>query len=303
MYSRFFTRALYDCGLLNIKEPFSNLLTQGMVCHKTFKDEKNNWISPADFNEKQNKEKMLIGKSEKMSKSKKNVVDPDLILDKFGADTARLFMLSDSPPEKDLEWTDTGIKGAYKYLNRLWDLIMKNLKILIKQKKNIKDFKKKEEFISAINQTIYHVTLDYENFRFNRAIARIREFTNILFENEEILKENNELFKLLIENTIKIFSPMVPHISEEMWRLLGNKNFLIKSGWPVVDKKFLKIENITLAVQVNGKLKGTIDLPVNTNSSEIEKKALSLPKVMKIIGKNKPKKIIVVKNKVANIVI
>ncbi len=126
-----------------------------------------------------------MGKSEKMSKSKKNVVDPDLILDKFGADTARLFMLSDSPPEKDLEWTDTGIKGAYKYLNRLWDLITKNLKILIKQKKNIKDFKKKEEFISAINQTIYHVTLDYENFRFNRAIARIREFTNILFENEE----------------------------------------------------------------------------------------------------------------------
>ena len=154
-----------------------------------------------------------------------------------------------------------------------------------------------------MNQTVYYVTLDYENFRFNRAIARIREFTNILFENEEILKENNELFKLLIENTIKIFSPMVPHISEEMWRLLGNKNFLIKSGWPVVDKKFLKIENITLADQVNGKLKGTIDLPVNTNSSEIEKKALSLPKVMKIIGKNKPKKIIVVKNKVANIVI
>ena len=154
-----------------------------------------------------------------------------------------------------------------------------------------------------MNQTVYYVTLDYENFRFNRAIARIREFTNILFENEEILKENNELFKLLIENTIKIFSPMVPHISEEMWRLLGNKNFLIKSGWPVVDKKFLKIENITLAVQINGKLKGTIDLPVNTNSSEIEKKALSLPKVMKIIGKNKPKKIIVVKNKVANIVI
>jgi len=303
LYSRFFTRALYDCGLLNIKEPFDNLLTQGMVCHKTFKDEKNNWITPDDFNEKKSKEKLLIGKSEKMSKSKKNVVDPDLILNKFGADTARLFMLSDSPPEKDLEWTETGINGAYKYLNKLWGLITKNLNILVKKKKNKKDFKKKDEFISAINQTIYYVTLDYENFRFNRAIARIREFTNILFENEEILKKNNELFKFLIENTIKIFSPMVPHISEEMWRLLGNKNFLIKSGWPVVDKKFLKIENITLAVQINGKLKGTIDLPVNTNSSEIEKKALLLPKVMKIIGKNKPKKIIVVKNKVANIVI
>ena len=179
----------------------------------------------------------------------------------------------------------------------------KESKYFSKKKKNKKDFKKKDEFISAINQTIYYVTLDYENFRFNSAIARIRKFTNMLFNNEEILKKDSRLFKFLIENTIKIFSPMVPHISEEMWRLLGNKNFLIKSGWPVVDKKFLKIENITLAVQINGKLKGTIDLPVNTNSSEIEKKALLLPKVMKIIGKNKPKKIIVVKNKVANIVI
>ena len=303
LYSRFFTKALYDCGLLNIKEPFNNLLTQGMVCHKTFKDEKNNWISPADFYEKKNKKKFLIGKSEKMSKSKKNVVDPDLILNKFGADTARLFMLSDSPPEKDLEWTDTGIKGAYKYLNRLWDLIVKNLNILSKEKGNIKDFKKNEEFISAINQTIYYVTLDYENFRFNSAIARIRKFTNMLFNNEEILKKDSRLFKFLIENTIKIFSPMVPHISEEMWKLLGNKNFLIKSEWPIANKKFLKVENVILAVQVNGKLKGTIELPFNTNSIEIEKKALSLPKVIKIIGKKKPKKIIVVKNKVANIVI
>ena len=148
-----------------------------------------------------------------------------------------------------------------------------------------------------------HVTLDYENFRFNRAIARIREFTNILFDNEEKLKKNNKLFKFLIENIIKILSPMVPHISEEMWNLLGNKNLLIESGWPVVDKQFLKIKNITLAVQINGKLKGTIDLPFDTNSSEIEKEALSLPKVIEIIGNNKPKKIIVVKNKVANIVI
>ena len=303
LYSRFFTRALHDCGLLNIKEPFDNLLTQGMVCHKTFKDEKGDWVSPVDFEEKKNKEKFLIGKSEKMSKSKKNVVDPDLILNKFGADTARLFMLSDSPPEKDLEWTDTGIKGAYKYLNRLWDLVTKNLNILLKEKKNMKDFKENEEFISAINQTIHHVSLDYENFRFNRAIARIREYTNILFENEEKLKKNSKLFKFLIENIIKILGPIVPHISEEMWSLLGNKDFLIKSGWCVVDKKFLKIKNITLAIQINGKLKGTINLPFNTNPSEIEKKALSLPKVMKIIGKNKPKKIIVVKNKIANIVI
>ena len=303
LYSRFFTRALYDCGLLNIKEPFENLLTQGMVCHKTFKDKQGNWVTPNVFDEEKNKKEFLIGKSEKMSKSKKNVVDPDLILNKFGADTARFFMLSDSPPEKDLEWTDTGIKGAYKYLNKLWDLVEKNLNILLEEKQNTKNFDKNDSLVAEINRTIYYVTLDYENFRFNRAIARIREFTNILFENEKKLIKDSKLFKFLLENIIKIISPMVPHISEEMWRLLGNKNFLIKSGWPIVNKKFLKIKDFTLVVQINGKLRETIDLPFDTDISEIEKKVLSLPKVMKIIGNSKPKKIIVVKNRVANIVI
>ena len=302
LYSRFFTRALYDCGLLKVKEPFENLLTQGMVCHKTFKDEKGNWFSPNEYSEKKNKEKILIGKSEKMSKSKKNVVDPDSILKNFGADTARLFMLSDSPPEKDLEWTDTGIKGAFKYLNKLWELVENNLNIL-KDKNNQKKLDSDNEFMSSINKTIYYVTEDYENFRFNRAIARIREFTNKLFENEEMLKKNGNLFKFLIENTLKILSPMVPHISEEIWMKLGNKDFLIKSKWPIPKKEFLKIENITLAIQVNGKLKDTIDIPFDTSSTEIEKKALASPKIIKTIGDNKPKKIIVVKNKIANIVI
>ena len=302
LYSRFFTRALYDCGLLKVKEPFENLLTQGMVCHKTFKDEKGNWFSPNEYSEKKNKEKILIGKSEKMSKSKKNVVDPDSILKNFGADTARLFMLSDSPPEKDLEWTDTGIKGAFKYLNKLWELVENNLNIL-KDKNNQKKLDSDNEFMSSINKTIHYVTEDYENFRFNRAIARIREFTNKLFENEEMLKKNGNLFKFLIENTLKILSPMVPHISEEIWMKLGNKDFLIKSKWPIPKKEFLKIENITLAIQVNGKLKDTIDIPFDTSSTEIEKKALASPKIIKTIGDNKPKKIIVVKNKIANIVI
>ena len=302
LYSRFFTRALYDCGLLKVKEPFENLLTQGMVCHKTFKDEKGNWFSPNEYSEKKNKEKILIGKSEKMSKSKKNVVDPDSILKNFGADTARLFMLSDSPPEKDLEWTDTGIKGAFKYLNKLWELVENNLNIL-KDKNNQNNLDSDNEFMSSINKTIHYVTEDYENFRFNRAIARIREFTNKLFENEEMLKKNGNLFKFLIENTLKILSPMVPHISEEIWMKLGNKDFLIKSKWPIPKKEFLKIENITLAIQVNGKLKDTIDIPFDTSSTEIEKKALASPKIIKTIGDNKPKKIIVVKNKIANIVI
>ena len=303
LYSRFFTRALYDCGLLSIKEPFENLLTQGMVCHKTYKNKNGEWIKPPESGEQKNENKIIIGKSEKMSKSKKNVVDPDLILNKYGADTARLFMLSDSPPEKDLEWTDTGIKGSFKYLNKLWDLIKRNSKDLSKVKINKNDFLKNNKYISDLNKMIHDVTSDYENFRFNRAIARIREFTNLLFNKEEELRKNNQLFKHLIENIIKIFSPMIPHITEEMWHVMGNNDFIIKSKWPVADKKFLKVEKIVVAIQINGKLKETLELPFNTDISEIQKKALSLPKIIKIIGNNKPKKIIIVKNRVANIVI
>jgi len=301
LYSRFFTRALYDCGILKIKEPFKNLLTQGMVCHKTFKDSKGNWITPNEFLKKKNEEKILIGKSEKMSKSKKNVVDPDIILEKYGADTARLFMLSDSPPEKDLEWTDTGINGAYKYLNKLWDLVVRNKKFFLNTKKE--KLKDTNDLISTINKINNDVTNDYENFRFNRAIARIREFTNLLFENEEKLRKNASLFKHLIENTLKILGPIVPHFTEELWRNLGNKTFLIQSKWPSIDKRMLEIKNVVVVVQINGKLKGTIELPIDTSVSEIEKKALALPKITKAIGESKPKKIIVVKNKVANIVI
>ena len=212
-------------------------------------------------------------------------------------------MLSDSPPEKDLEWTDTGIKGSFKYLNKLWDLIKRNSKDLSKVKINKNDFLKNNKYISDLNKMIHDVTSDYENFRFNRAIARIREFTNLLFNKEEELRKNNQLFKHLIENIIKIFSPMIPHITEEMWHVMGNNDFIIKSKWPVADKKFLKVEKIVVAIQINGKLKETLELPFNTDISEIQKKALSLPKIIKIIGNNKPKKIIVVKNRVANIVI
>ena len=303
LYSRFFSRALFDCDLINIKEPFKNLLTQGMVCHKTFKDENGEWISPDQYENKKNKDKILIGKSEKMSKSKKNVVDPDLILNKFGADTARLFVLSDSPPEKDLEWTDTGIKGTYKYLNKLWELVFNNEIIFLKKEKKIESFKEQKEILTLMNKTIDLVTSDYENFRFNRAIARIREFTNVIFDNEEKLKKNPELFKNLIENVVKILGPMTPHFTEEIWKYLGNKNFLVESKWPIADKKFLKVDKIILAIQVNGKLKDTIELLSDTSTKEIEKKVLSLPKIITILNKKKPKKIIIVKNKIANIVI
>ena len=300
LYARFFTRALYDCGLINIKEPFSNLLTQGMVCHKTYKDNKGNWYDP---NEVSGIPGIIEGKSEKMSKSKKNVIDPDSMLKNYGADTARLFMLSDSPPERNLEWSDKGIKGAFKYLNKLWDLIISNIKLLKQENVNYQDNPDDKEILIAMSQTIYNVTLDYESFHFNRAIARIREFTNIIFEKKDILKKKQSLFKNVIETVVKLLAPITPHIVEEIWFLIGNKNLIVQNTWPKAKKKFLTTNNITIAVQINGKLKGTINLPIDTVEKEIEKSALHLPSVIKIMEKKKTKKIIIVKNKVINIVI
>ena len=300
LYARFFTRALYDCGLINIQEPFCNLLTQGMVCHKTYKDKNGNWYNP---NEGLKIPEIIVGKSEKMSKSKKNVIDPDSMLEKYGADTARLFMLSDSPPERNLEWADTGVNGAFKYLNKLWNLIISNIELLKQKKNSYSKNSDDKEILMAMNKTIHNVTHDYENFHFNRAVARIREFTNIIFEKENELKKKQNLFKKAIETTIKLLAPITPHIVEEIWFLIGNKSFIIQNSWPKVEDKFLKTTNVTIAVQINGKLKDTIDLPIDTSEKKIEKTALTLPSVTKTMKKKTSKKIIVVKNKVINIVI
>ena len=300
LYARFFTRALYDCGLINIQEPFCNLLTQGMVCHKTYKDKNGNWYNP---NEGLKIPEIIVGKSEKMSKSKKNVIDPDSMLEKYGADTARLFMLSDSPPERNLEWADTGVNGAFKYLNKLWNLIISNIELLKQKKNSYSKNSDDKEILMAMNKTIHNVTHDYENFHFNRAVARIREFTNIIFAKENELKKKQNLFKKAIETTIKLLAPITPHIVEEIWFLIGNKSFIIQNSWPKAEDKFLKTTTATIAVQINGKLKDTIDLPIDTSEKKIEKTALTLPSVTKTMKKKTSKKIIVVKNKVINIVI
>ena len=154
-----------------------------------------------------------------------------------------------------------------------------------------------------MNQTIHSVTLDYKNFHFNRAVARIREFTNIIFENENKLKKNQSLFNNVIEITLKLLAPITPHIAEEAWSLIGHKNFIIQNSWPVAKKEFLINRDVIIAVQINGKLKGTINLPIDSSEKKIEQKALALPSVVTMMKKKKAMKIIVVKNRVINIVI
>ncbi|HIE20782.1 MAG TPA: leucine--tRNA ligase, partial [Rhodospirillales bacterium] len=242
LYSRFFTRALNKCGYLGIKEPFEGLLTQGMVCHETYKDAAGNWLLPEEVELDGDKPALrdgggpvTVGRSEKMSKSQKNVVDPESIIDAYGADTARLFMLSDSPPERDLDWTDSGIEGAWRYANRLWRLINQP------EKEFSKINAEKPEAISgaalatekAIHITIASVSSDLDKFHFNKAVARIRELTNTLDALEPQQDGAAWVRRHGLEVAICLIGPMMPHLAEELWHSLGHETLLADTAWPV----------------------------------------------------------------------
>ncbi len=312
LYSRFFTRALKKCGYLDIKEPFAGLFTQGMVCHETYQDNNNKWLLPGDVIHKgdnifhrENGEAVKLGRSIKMSKSKKNVVDPADIVNSYGADTARLFMLSDSPPDRDLEWTESGIEGAWRYTNRLWRLITEpNGKIApigTKQPDNIS--KNVMDIWRLTHKTIAGITSDLESFHFNRAVARIRELSNALGtikgDADDIAWLRRKSFEILTQ----IIAPMTPHLSEELWQQLGHKTTMVDAGWPIIDEKLLIDDNITIAVQVNGKLRSTINIATDANRDKIENIALNDEKIKKALDNKKVKKIIIVPNRIVNIVI
>ncbi len=300
LYSRFFTRALKKCDQIGIEEPFKRLETQGMICHETYKDIEGKWLYPEEVTfdfpegeivnlkdntrlcyERSNGRRVAIGRSEKMSKSKKNTVDPRAMMMTYGADAARLFMLSDSPPERDLEWTDAGIEGAWRYLNRLWRLVQ----VCTPTDEN--------EIKKLTHKTIAAVTDDIEKFHFNKAIARIRELTNVLEKTP--VRES-------VEVVLHLLQPFLPHITEECWAELGNKDMLINRPWPVADKAFLVDDAVTIAVQINGKLKTTIELPKDLPKEEAEARVMALPQVSDAVAGNQVKKIIVVPNRIVNIV-
>ncbi|MCE3233009.1 MAG: leuS [Rickettsiaceae bacterium] len=312
LYARFFTLALNKCGYVGVKEPFKGLLTQGMVCHETYQDENGKWLLP-DMVEKVGNEykhvetgqKVTVGRSQKMSKSKKNVVDPSLIIETYGADTARLFMLSDSPPERDLEWSDSGVEGAWRYINRLWKLVIqfnndregKVLTAPVKLEGKLLEAKK------LIHKTIKSVTEDLDNFHLNKAVARIRELTNAIGEIKE--QDNDSLVVLQegLETTIKLFQPMIPHITEELWQQLGYKELVINNPWPKADKEFLVDDMVNVAVQLNGKLKVAIAVAKDLSKEELEKLALGHYKLREALEGKEIRKVIIVPNRIVNVVI
>ncbi len=312
LYSRFFTRALKECGYLSVEEPFAGLLTQGMVCHQTFKDAAGKWLLPSQVvfdgdaaKHAETGQPVTLGRSEKMSKSKKNVVDPEAIIGAYGADTARLFMLSDSPPDRDLEWTDAGVDGAWRYLNRLWRLVTENPAPLASGDAVRPETMgaTAEEVLRAVHKTIDGVSADLEKFHFNKAVARIRELTNAVEGLKDSSPDANWVRRFALETLSLLIAPMTPHLAEALWLELGHGDTLVAdTAWPEADPAYLIDDLVTIAVQVNGKLRGTIELPKDCAKEAAEDAALALDKVQSVLEGKPPRKVIVVPNRIVNVV-
>ena len=299
LYSRFFTKVLRDLGYLEINEPFKGLFTQGMVTHKTFKNKSGEWIEPNNIVESNgeyfnnNNEKLEVGKVEKMSKSKKNVINPTSIIENFGADTARWFMLSDSPPERDLEWTDVGVASSYKFVNKVWDTCVK-----AKKYKNKEGSSEKNIFNKLINS----ISENIEKFHFNKSVANIYEYVNELNRSMEGKTLSEALLKEAVNNLCIIIHPFTPHLSEEIWEMLGNKSFCANAEWPEVIKNNI-VDVVELPVQVNGKLKGLISAKKEEEEAVIIKKAKNLNAIKKALNEKTIIKNIYIPGKILNIVI
>jgi leucyl-tRNA synthetase len=313
LYSRFFTRALKKCDYLGESEPFAGLLTQGMVCHETYQDVTGAWLYPeqvvrrgeGDYVHSETGNAVTVGRSIKMSKSKFNVVDPEGIINTYGADTARLFVLSDSPPERDLEWTDAGIDGAWRFLNRLWRLVAEPEQAFIEvSAPRPNEFSSDAEAVlRAIHKTTFSVSEDLDRFRFNKAVARIRELTNLLEGLDKSSAGATWVLRDGYETVVRLIGPIMPHLCEELWEILGHKSALATASWPSVDETLLQDDNVTVAVQVNGKLRGTIEVPKDMDKQLVETAALELPSVINVVSDKPIRKIIVVPNRIVNVVL
>ncbi|MGI9435641.1 MAG: leucine--tRNA ligase, partial [Geminicoccaceae bacterium] len=314
LYSRFFTRALKRCGYLDIEEPFAGLFTQGMVCHKTFRDDAGVWLQPdqveqfggeAAWRAIDDGRPVHAGRSEKMSKSKLNVIDPGPTIDAYGADAARLFMLSDSPPERDLEWTEAGIDGAWRYLNRLWRLFDQHVPTLgpsgALEPSELSDAA--IDLRRAVHKTISLVTAEIERFHYNKAVALIREFSNRLEAFDERDPAAPWIMREALEALVKMLGPMVPHLAEELWRRLGHDELLAKMPWPEANDAWLVDEEVTVAVQVMGKLRATIKLAKGAAKDDAEAAAMADENVLRAIGDKPLRRVVFVPDKIVNIVI
>ena len=308
LYSRFFMRALRDTGYLEMDEPFAGLMTQGMVCHQTFRDSDGKWLFPTEVERDGAGWKQLetggdvkAGRIEKMSKSKRNVVDPELIISKYGADTARLFMLSDSPPERDMEWTESGVEGASRFLKRLYRMAADPA--LAKAGGALPTEGAGGDLVRATHRAIDAMSGDIEGFRFNKAVAQLYTLANAIGDVKGDDDASAAARRFGIVTLTRLIYPMAPHIAEEMWQALGHDTMLAVTAWPEADPALLTDDSIEIGVQVNGKLRDTVSLPRDAEEDDARATALASAGVIRYLEGREPRKVIVVKNRIINVVV
>ncbi|MBM4349527.1 MAG: leucine--tRNA ligase [Deltaproteobacteria bacterium] len=315
LYSRFFTRVLKEMGWLSVEEPFTHLLTQGMVCKEVLECPRDGYLFPDEV-EKEGEVfrcrkcgvQITVGRLEKMSKSKRNVVDPEYLVEKYGADTARIFCLFASPPEKDLDWSDQGVDGSFRFLNRVWRLFFEQAPRL----QNVAPLPfgapvegDAKPLRQKIHKTVKKVTEDIERFHFNTGISAIMELVNEIYASE--MKDRDDeisrrMMKEAIETTVILLSPFVPHFADELWEALGNKESVIKRAWPDYDPEAVLEDEVLIVVQVNGKVRDRITVPASYGEEEIKAWALKSERIQKLVEGKAIKRVILVPQKLVNIV-
>jgi leucyl-tRNA synthetase len=322
LYSRFFTRAMRKCGYLDLDEPFAGLFTQGMVVHETYRDTGGQWLAPSEIRVEgdgdrrrafllEGGEPVEIGPTEKMSKSKRNTVDPDEIISTYGADTARWFMLSDSPPERDVIWTEAGVQGAFKQTQRLWRLVCEIERVVGPEcpKPPARYGDEAQRIQRIAHAALAKIEDEIERLRFNVCIATIYELANELsaavgaIGAAPIADDLRAAFAEAGDILVHCFAPMMPHLAEECWEALGHKGFVAQSPWPVADRSLLVSNHVTYVVQVNGKKRGELTIERDADEKRIEAAALALDGVVRAMNNKPARKVIIVPLRIVNVVV